>query len=184
ALLDAWLSQLEPAGAEPIRIAAALESAEGLFRAAEIARSSPRLTAILFGGGDLSGQIGCPLAWEPMLHARHTVVLAATLAGVDALDVPYLDVEDDRGLEEEARRVAQLGFRGKVVIHPRQIATVNAVFTPSSDELAWAERVLAAARKQGTGAIRLDGKMIDLAVIKRAERIAAVAQRTPKSLEG
>ncbi|HEY8449044.1 MAG TPA: aldolase/citrate lyase family protein, partial [Bacillota bacterium] len=60
ALLDAWLSQLEPAGAEPIRIAAALESAEGFFRAAEIARSSRRLTAILFGGGDLSGQIGCP----------------------------------------------------------------------------------------------------------------------------
>lgn len=165
------LSQIGP----EIGIIAVLESAHGIQWAREIATASPRMTALLFGGVDFSASVGCQMEWEPLLGARQQTVLAAAAARIDAIDVPFLNLEDLASLEAEARRAARLGFAGKAVIHPKQIESVNRAFSPTQAEIAWARRVLEAAEQAGTGAIRLDGKMIDLAVVKRAQRIAAQA---------
>lgn len=174
-LLDAWLTQLEPPGHTPIQIAVILESAQGLFNAAEIVQASSRMTAVFFGGGDLSGQVGCAEQWEPLQQARHTVVLAATLAGLDAIDVPFRDVDDKEGLRAECDRVVRMGFRGKGLIHPSQAGIVNEAFTPRQSEIDWARKVLAAAELHGTGALRVGGRFVDPVVIKRAQKIQAAA---------
>lgn len=130
-LLASWLDEMEKPGQEPAGIAVILESAQGMFQAAEIAKASQRVTAVIFGGGDFSQQIGCAEQWEPLLYGRHTVVLAATVAGVDAIDVPFRDAEDEAGLRSECARVRAMGFSGKGLIHPGQAPVVNEAFSAS-----------------------------------------------------
>ncbi|KKM10045.1 hypothetical protein SY88_15480 [Clostridiales bacterium PH28_bin88] len=172
-ILGSLLEEINPA----IGIIVVLESAKGILAAREIAMASPKVNGVIFGGGDLSGDIGCPMTWEPLLGARQLVVLAAAAAKVDAIDVPFLDLEDMHGLEEETRRIASMGYAGKAVIHPKQIETVNRIFSPGESDVAWARRVLEAVKQSGQGAIRVDGKMVDAAVVKRAEKIAQTARR-------
>jgi citrate lyase beta subunit len=170
-IAETLLGEIDPR----IQIMVVLESAVGILSGKEIAASSPKVTAVLFGGGDLSGDIGCPMTWEPLLGARHLAVLAATSAHVDAIDVPFLDIEDMTGLEEETRRVQDLGFVGKVVIHPKQISIVNRVFSPSPKQVEWANQVLEAVQQSGQGAIRVGGRMVDAAISKRAKKIVQMA---------
>lgn len=172
-ILDALLAQMGSA----IELIVVAESAKGVLAAREIAAASPRVTAIIFGGADLSAGVGCPMAWDTLLHSRNEVLLAAAAAGIDAIDVPYMDLEDEKGLEEETSRIARMGFSGKAVVHPRQIDAVNRVFSPSEEDLAWADRILEAFSQGGSGAMRVDGKLVDAPVIKRAQKIAAAAAR-------
>jgi len=108
------------------------------------------------------------------LHAREHVVLAASAAGVDAIDTVYTDIEDTDGLAEETRFAAGLGFDGKMAIHPAQVAPINDAYTPTEEEVEWAERVLEAKREadaEGRGVFRVDGEMIDAPLIAQAERV-------------
>ncbi len=161
ALLAAWLP------ATPL--VALIETARGLHAAPAIAHAGPQLLALLFGGVDMAADLGCDLAWEPLLHARSTLAAAAATAGIGCIDVPWLDVADPRGAEEETRRVAALGFSGKALIHPSQVAPVHAGMVPTAEVLARARRVLAASG-EGDAAVMVDGRMVDRPVVLAAQR--------------
>lgn len=146
-----------------------VESAEGLSRAYEIA-AGPCVQGMLFGGADFAADLGTTMEWEPLFHARGALAAAAAAAGIELLDVPYLDVNDDEGLAASTARVKALGFTGRACIHPRQIDGVNAAFTPTDAEVEQARRVLAAFADSKGGAALLDGKLVELPVIRAAER--------------
>lgn len=149
-----------------------IESAAGLEQAWAIA-SAPGVAGVLFGGVDLAADLGVAVAWEPLFFARGLVAAAAARAGVEAMDVPYIDVEDDAGLEAEGRRARALGFTGKACIHPRQIAFAKSAFTPSGEEIAHALRVLQAFEAADGAAALLDGKLIEAPLVRAAKRTLA-----------
>jgi (S)-citramalyl-CoA lyase len=174
--VDIAVAHLACAGEAPT-IIALLESGRGLTAADEIA-AHPAVGALVFGGADLAADLGAVLAWEPMLFARSRVIHAAATAQIPAFDVPFLDIHDAAGLEQETRSVKALGYGGKLAIHPAQIGVVNAVFTPTPDEVAAAARIVSAAEAAGGNAIQLDGKMIDAPVVKAARRTVRLASRS------
>lgn len=158
-----------------VPILALVETAAGVLAAEEIAAAEPT-AGLVFGAEDLSADVGATRTAEgtEVLYAREHVVLAASAAGVDAIDTVYTDFEDDDGLREEASFARQLGFDGKLAIHPAQVPIVNDAFTPPESEREWARRVLAAraeADRDGRGVFEVDGEMIDRPLIARAERI-------------
>ena len=164
------------------QIVAILETVRGVARVEAIAAAHPRLTALTLGAEDFTRDLGTSRSrgGEELMHARGRLVLAARDAGLQAIDTVFSDVNDDEGLLAETRRVKQLGFDGKSVIHPRQIRLVHHVFDPSADEIEHAQRVVAAAdkaRREGAGVVALDGRMVDTPVVKKAERILRLAQR-------
>jgi citrate lyase beta subunit len=156
---------------------ALIETARGLQHAAEIAAASPHLVALSFGGADYAAELGAQLDWEPMLVARSQIVQAAAIAGIVAWDVPYLNLHeaDDGGLIQETRRVKALGFSGKLAIHPKHIKAIRQVFTPSSEDITRAQRLVEAYHAAGGNACQIDGKMIDVPVLRAAQRVLAQA---------
>ena len=162
-------------GAAP-QIIATIESGRGLGAAEAIARH-PAVHAIAFGGADLAADLHASLAWEPMLFARSRIVQAAAAAGIAAFDVPFLDIHDVAGLRKETEAAKALGYSCKLAIHPAQIAPINAVYTPNPKELARAERIVAAFNQANGGACQVDGRMVDVPVVKVAQRIVALATR-------
>ena len=172
-----WLDDLLTEKGHDIRLHVIIEMNAGLEAVYDIARSSSRIDALFFGGIDMAADLRCKSAWEPLLYARSRVVHAAASAGIDVLDVPYLDLEDLKGMEVEARLAKDLGFGGKGAIHPKQIAPLNGVFTPSDEEVAKAEKILKAFAEAGTGLVVVDGKLIEKPVLREMQRIVSVAQR-------
>ncbi len=167
-LADAWLAEAGSRAA----LVALIESARGLEAAPGIARSTPRLSALMFGAADLAADLGAPAAWEPLLYARSRVVAAAAAAGIGAIDAPYFDLKDQAGLEAELRAAVALGFAAKAAIHPGQVAAINAALTPSAAAVAEAREILAQ-NEAGVGVV--GGRMVDEAVARRARRILAAA---------
>ena len=182
--VDRVVGELEAAsGVErgSIRFMPIIETALGAWNVMEIATASPRVTALNFGAEDYTADIGAIRTKEgsELADLRARMLLAARVAGVQALDSVYSDVEDDDGLYEEARRARILGFDGKSVIHPRQIPVVHRAFTPSEKEIAAAlrvERGLAEGKAKGIGVVVVDGKMVDAPVVKRAEKVLELAR--------
>ena len=158
------------------QIVALIESGRGLG-AAEAIGAHPSVKAIAFGGADLAADLHATLAWEPMLFARSRIVQAAAAAAVAAFDVPFLDIHDMTGLSKETEMVKALGYSCKLAIHPAQIAPINAVFTPDPKELASAQRIVEAFKQARGGACQVDGRMIDVPVVKAAQRTVALAER-------
>jgi (S)-citramalyl-CoA lyase len=152
-------------------IIALVESAAGVAGIAEIARA-PDLAAIAVGAADLAADLGCAPTWQSLAVARASLVMHAATARLPLIDSPFFDLEDDAGLRVEAHAAAALGFRAKAAIHPRQIATINAAFTASAEEIEWAHAVLEVV-EGGVGLV--DGVMVDAAVARRARRIIAAA---------
>ncbi|MFC4552181.1 MULTISPECIES: HpcH/HpaI aldolase/citrate lyase family protein [Halorussus] len=163
-----------------VPILALVETAAGVLAAEEIAEL-PDVDALVFGAEDLTADIGATRTAEgtEVLHAREHVVLAASAADVDAIDTVYTDIEDAEGLREETEFAVELGYDGKMAIHPAQVSVVNEAFTPAPERVEWAERVLAAreeADAEDRGVFRVDGEMIDAPLIAQAERIMAYAR--------
>jgi citrate lyase subunit beta/citryl-CoA lyase len=162
------------------RVIPLLETARGIVGAAAIAAANADIPALLFGAEDLTAELGIPrtLGGDEILLARSQVVLAAATIGADAIDAVFVDLASPDRLREDAVRARALGFRGKMAIHPDQIAVINDVFSPSPDEIAAAQRVIdadAAARAKGEGAFRLDDRMVDAPIVARARRVLALA---------
>ena len=174
ALLDDQLSER----GHDTRLHVIIETNAGLEAAYDIAHSSPRIDALFFGGVDMAAELRCENAWEPLLYARSRVVHAAAGAGLDAIDVPWLDLEDPEGMERAAVQARELGFSGKGAVHPRQIAALNAVFTPSAERIARARRIIAEFEAADTGLVVIDGKLIEKPVLREMHRIVAIADRT------
>ena len=163
-----------------------LETARGIIGAAAIAAAPARIPALLFGAEDFTAELGIPrtLDGEELLLARSQVVLAAAAIGADAIDAVFVDLAAPDQLRRDAVRARALGFRGKMAIHPDQVATINDVFSPSADEVARARRLIEAAdaaRRQGDGAFRFEDRMVDAPVIARARRVLALAEALAKS---
>ena len=149
-----------------------IETPCGLRHALEIARA-PFVAAVMFGGGDFAGELGVALAWQPLLAARHQIVLACAEAHVPAIDVPYIGLDDDDGLMTEARQARELGFAAKAAIHPRQIAVIDQAFRPGEADIAEAEAALAAFADAGGQAIRFRGRMLEAPIVKRYRAVIA-----------
>lgn len=159
---------------------AAIEGALGVVNAYQIATASPRLIGIALGAEDFCANMKCQRtkSGAELQLARQTIVLAARAAGIDALDTVYSDVNNEEQLLYEARLIKDLGFDGKSVINPRQIAPVHSVFNPTAKDIEKAKRVVAAikeAEAKGSGVISLNGKMVDKPVAIRAQRVIELA---------
>ena len=154
-----------------------IETNEGLEAAYEIAHCSKRIAALFFGGVDMAAELRCKNAWEPLLYARARVVHAAASAGLDVIDVPYLDLEDAKGMRVEAQQARELGFAGKGAVHPKQIAVLNEVFTPSQDQIDRARRIIDEFEAADTGLVVIDGKLIEKPVLREMYRIVAISER-------
>lgn len=171
------LDQLLSEAGHSTRLHVIIETNAGLEAAFDIAKCSDRIDAIFFGGVDMAAELRCQNSWEPLLYARSRVVHASTSAGLDVIDVPYLDLNDPEGMRVEAERARDLGFVGKGSVHPKQIAALNEVFTPSTDQIARARRVIAEFETADTGLLVIDGKLIEKPVLRNMYRIVAIAGR-------
>ena len=156
-------------------IVTVLESARGILEAEHIA-DHPAVIAALYGAIDLAADIGCSLDWEAHLYGRSRCALAFGAAGKPVFDTPFLDVKDAEGLKEMTRRAARLGIHARSAIHPAQIAPIHEALAPSTEEIAHARRVVEAFEAAESGVALLDGKMIELPVIKSARRVLARAE--------
>lgn len=177
---DTLLSQIEQdlGLTKSIGLEALIEEVEGLQNMEAIAKSSPRLEALIFGMGDFSASMGVlitpdgkvgPYPGDVWHYSRFRMVMACRAAGIDAVDGPYADFRDPAGYTEEASRSLTLGCVGKWAIHPAQIEWALSVFTPDKDQVARARKLAAAykdAEAQGLGAIQVDGTMVDVASIR------------------
>ena len=175
------VAALAPAGC----VIPLLETARGIIGAVAIASAPATIPALLFGAEDFTAELGIPrtLDGEELLLARSQVVLAAAAIGADAIDAVFVDLAAPERLRQDAARARALGFRGKMAIHPDQVATINGVFSPSADEIARARRLIDAAdtaRRQGEGAFRFEDRMVDAPVIARARRVLALADALVK----
>jgi len=188
--VDVLLTQLETKLGlrNRIRLEVLIEEVEGLANAEAIAVASPRLDALIFGVGDFSLSQGArvdtnfvPLGEYPgdfWHYARNKVIVAARIAGIDAIDAPYPDYRDLAGYERDARRASLLGYTGKWAIHPSQVPIANEVYSPTADEIALAQRNLAAYREaeaKGRGAVGVNGVLVDAAHVKMAQETLARA---------
>ena len=166
-----------------------IEEVEALINVEEIAKSSPRLEAIIFGPGDFSASqgvragktIGGSITTYPgdvFHYARSKIVVAARAAGIDPIDGPYADFKNEEGYREEAIRSATMGFVGKWAIHPSQIDLANEMFSPTQDEVDHARRLetaYAKAEAEGLGAVTFEGVMIDAASVRIIRNVIAKA---------
>jgi len=168
-----------------IILLALIESARGVVNLKEIAEADPRLQALIFGAEDLAGDIGAVRTrpgWE-IFYARSAVVTHAAAFGLQAIDMVWMDLHDVDGLREESHQGAQMAYSGKQIIHPNQVEPVHTAFAPSDEAIAQARRVVEAAAQQqdaGKGAFALDGKMVDMPVVKAAEWVLTRARAAGK----
>ncbi|MBT6095475.1 MAG: CoA ester lyase [Rhodospirillaceae bacterium] len=172
-----WLDDLLSERGHTTRLHVIIETNAGLEAVYDISRASERIDALFFGGVDMAAELRCQNAWQPLLYARSRVVHAAAGIGVDAIDVPYLDLEDPDGMVVEAEQARELGFSGKGSIHPKQIAALNAVFTPDAATVAHAKKIVQAFAEADTGLVVVDGKLIEKPVLREMHRILAIAER-------
>ncbi|WP_049998955.1 HpcH/HpaI aldolase/citrate lyase family protein [Halococcus sediminicola] len=154
---------------------ALIETARGVLNAEEIA-AAEATTAVCFGAEDLAADVGARRTEEgtEVLYAREQTVLAASAAGVDAIDTLVTDIEATERLRDDTGFAIELGYDGKLAIHPAQVAVINDAYTPDDERIAWAERVLDAkgeADGEERGVFRVDGEMIDAPLITQAERV-------------
>lgn len=184
--LDALLARHEPADAKGGTriIAVCTETPAATLSLAAASWRRPRLAGLLWGGEDLSAEIGASANREtggaytaPFQLARSLCLLAARAAGVVPIDAVFTNFRDGEGLAQEAAAARRDGFSAKAAIHPSQIAVINAAFTPTEAERAWADRVVAALEASQSGVTQIDGVMIDAPHLAQARRILAAVAR-------
>ena len=171
------LDQLLTEASHATRLHVIIETNEGLEAAFEIAKCSSRIDAMFFGGVDMASELRCKNTFESMIYARSRVVHASAAAGLDVIDVPFLDLDDPEGMRVEAEKVRDLGFSGKGSVHPKQIAALNEVFTPTQAQIARARRITTEFEAADTGLVVIDGKLIEKPVLRDMYRIVAIADR-------
>ncbi|MDE1861366.1 MAG: CoA ester lyase [Thaumarchaeota archaeon] len=163
---------------KPIELMASIESSEGVVNAYQIASSSRRISALVFGVFDLLNDLGVEYSKEPegARYARAKVPIDARAAGKYSLDAIWQDLGDSAGLEKDCATAKSLGYAGKTIIHPDQISAVHGAFYPASSEIEWARKVISgyeSAKGMRKGATKVEGKMIDEVHYKRAKSLLA-----------
>jgi citrate lyase subunit beta-like protein len=167
-----------------VRMLVGVETAKGILNLKEIA-SHPRLDGIIFGGEDFAASIGAKRTEEAveLLYARLAVVTACAAYGLSAIDIVTIDFKDIERVRREAEFGAGLGYSGKQIIHPNQVAPVQEAFTPDDESIAYAKRLVDAFeshQKEGKGAFALDGQMIDMPLVKNAQKVLERARAAGK----
>ncbi|TVQ31985.1 MAG: CoA ester lyase [Geminicoccaceae bacterium] len=158
-----------------------METARGMLRAEEIADSSERLGGFVMGTSDLAKELACahtPLRL-PMITSLGLCLLAARTAGLVILDGVYLDLDDEAGFAASCQQGRELGFDGKTLIHPKQLAAANAAFAPSEAEVAWSRKIIAAHKEAvaaGKGVVVVDGRLVENLHVAMAESVVAMAE--------
>jgi len=181
--IDDYISGLEKNKGLPlgkIKFIPLIETALGVEKAFDIAQASSRVEALFLGAEDLTADLGAKRTKESkeIFYSRSRIVVAAKAAGIAAIDTPFTDVNDEEGLIQDAVFAKEMGFDGKAVISPRHIEDVNRTFTPSEEEIKYAQRVISTierAEKEGKGVVSLDGKMIDAPIVERAKQVLKIA---------
>ena len=162
-------------------IMAAIESAKGVMKAFDICEASDRLFGIALSGGDYTKDLQTHITGTglELMGARQNLVIAARAAGVQCFDTVYTDLDNAEGFRKDVTMIHLMGFDGKSVINPRQIAVVHEIFTPSDKDIIFAEKVvkeIEEKKAQGIGVFTVDGKMIDIAFYDGAKRTIALAK--------
>lgn len=156
-----------------------IETARGYADVAAVS-AAPQVQRLVFGSIDFQLDLGIDGEGDELLCFRSGLVLASQLAGIQPpVDGVTVEIHDDARVRDDALRGKRLGFGGKLCIHPKQVATVNACFYPGDEETAWARRILHAAESAGGAAVALDGKMVDRPVILKAEQIMRAQRMKP-----
>lgn len=168
-----------------IRVLIGVETAKGILNLREIA-SHPRLDAIIFGGEDFAASISATRTRDAieLLYARQAVVVACAANDLQAIDIVTIDYKDLDALRIESEFGARLGYCGKQIIHPAQVEPVQTAFTPNDETIAYAKRIIEtfeASQKEGKGAYSLDGKMIDMPLVKNAQKVLERAKAAGKT---
>ena len=168
------------------KIIAWIESASAIVNVSSIASASDRMIGSAFGGEDFTNDMGIQRSETgiEILYPRSVVAVAAKAAGITAIDTPYVNFRDNDGLEQEIKSVLPLGFKAKFAIHPGQLQSINNLFSPSEEAIEYAKKVIEVfeeAERNGSGATSLDGKMIDVPVVKRARNLLELANRMSQS---
>jgi (S)-citramalyl-CoA lyase len=174
------LDQLLTERGHKTRLHVIIETNAGLEAAYEIANCSSRIEAMFFGGVDMAAELRCENNWQQLIYARSRVVHAAASAGLDVIDVPYLNLQDLDGMCDEAQKAKSLGFAGKGSVHPKQIGALNDIFTPSNDDIARAKRIIKTFEEADTGLVVIDGKLIEKPVMREMYRIVTIANKLGK----
>ena len=166
-----------------VKLLIAIESPRGLLNAAAIAAASERIVGIIFGAEDFGREIGLPAVREgearDLIYARSAIVIAAAAAHVQPIDGVWVDLNDSDGLLGFAKQSRQLGFSGMSCIHPSQVDAINTVFSPTSEEIEYCQKVLQAfeeANARGDGSIAFGGQLIDRPIVERARRAIDTAK--------
>lgn len=154
-----------------LELFAVIETPRGVENADEIAASSPRLRALIFGAADYAFALGIGLGWEPLAYARARVVNGARAAGIEAVDSPTFDLSDLPLLRHEAALAQHFGFSGKIALHPRQVPVINELFSPDAEQLATAHRVVAAGQQSSFGIATVDGLMVGRPFFEASQRL-------------
>ncbi|MCC8193795.1 MAG: CoA ester lyase [Deltaproteobacteria bacterium] len=159
-----------------------IETAEGVETLAEVIRSASRITGVQLGAEDLTKELGVTRTRQgaEIVYVRNRLALAARAAGIDAIDTPFADYKDEEGLKADIAYCRSIGMTAKTAIHPGQIRHINAAFTPTDAEVAEAKAIVEAYREavaKGLGACSLNGKMIDVPIAERAQKILDKAAR-------
>ncbi len=168
-----------------IRILIGVETAKGILNLKELA-AHPRLDAIIFGGEDYAASIGATRTKDAveLLYARQAVLVACAANDLQAIDIVSIDYRAIEALRSEAEFGARLGYSGKQIIHPAQVEPVQTAFTPDDEAVAHARRIVEtfeASQKEGRGAYALDGKMIDMPLVRNAQKVLARAKAAGKN---
>lgn len=163
------------------KIQCSLETPLAVMNAVSIAAASPRVVSISFGAEDFTRTMGAERTKEgkELFVARTMVVMAAAITGIDAIDTVWADLDDEEGFKEEVKSSMNLGFAGKSCIHPSQIKIVHKIFTPNKEELEKSLEIVRAAKAADIskgGVITVNGKMVDIPVIAKAEKIVRLAK--------
>ena len=167
-----------------VRMLVGVETATGILNLKEIA-SHPRLDGIIFGGEDFAASVGAirSVGATELIYARQAVIVACAAFSLQAIDIVYIDFKDAEGLRVEAEQGAGFGFSGKQVIHPNQVQVTQEAYTPSAKMIEEARRIVEtfeASQKEGKGAFALDGKMIDMPLLKNAQKVLERAKAAGK----
>ena len=176
-----WLDDILTERGLATRLHIIIETNVALENVFDIACASSRIDALFFGGVDMAAELRCRNAWEPLLYARSRVVHAAASVGIDAIDVPYLDLDDPESMEREATLACNLGFSGKGSIHPKQIEILNGVFTPDDATVKHARKILKAFAEADTGLVVVDGKLIEKPVLREMQRVISISERVSRA---
>jgi citrate lyase subunit beta/citryl-CoA lyase len=179
--VTALVAAAESKGQQPVALIALLETPQGIAQAYQIAQTKGRLAALALGAEDYTAGLGATRTKEgrEIFTARTLVINAAAAAGIQSLDTPFTDANDEVGLHQDTLTGKELGFKGKLAINPRQIDVIHSVFNPTLATIEWAQQVIEAIRKaesEGSGVASLHGKMVDAPIVARAESILKLAQ--------